>query len=797
MLISLEWLKQYVDIKESISELENALTMIGQEVEAIEVQGKNLENVVIGQVVEYTRHPEADKLSLLKIDIGEEENLQVICGAPNHKLGDKVVVAKVGAVLPKDFKIKKSKIRGIESCGMCCSKAELGLGTESDGIIILPTDAPIGKEYKEYVGLNDVVFELEITPNRPDCLSHIGIAREIAAYYGRKVKYPSSQIMESIDSVENNIKIEIEDKERCKRYTGRIIRGINICESPEWLKKRIMAMGLNPVNNIVDISNFVMFEYNQPIHIYDLDTIEDNEIVIRKSNQGEKIVTIFDEEIKLNGELIIADAKKPIALAGIMGGKDTEVTENTKNIFIEVAYFTPDDIRKNSKKLGVNSEASYRFERGLDIDGIEVVLDRATNLIKDLANGSLIYKNKDIYLEKPLKKEIQLDIRKLRKFIGKNIEDSDITRILTNLNLEVINSLEKGMILIVVPPTYRQDLSRPADLYEEIIRMYGFENIENKMPVEDISSGKKEETIKLMDDVKEILAKIGLQEVINYSFIPKETLELFHIEKEELMILNPIVDTMSMMRPILSYSILNNIKDNLNRNQDSIKIFEVSKVFEKTNDLLAKEDIHMAIGICGKEAKSLWDPKPESYDFYILKGYVDEFMKQAGVKNYKINRSNNVNFHPGRAADIFIGNLNIGTFGEIHPEIADKMDIVKERAYIAEINLTLLSKYMSKKIKYEKVVKYPEVTRDFAIVLSEDILIGNMMESIKKSSEYIESVDVFDVYRGEHIENGKKSVAISIILRDKNGTLKEETILEVQNKILKIIKDKYQGEIRQ
>ncbi|MCI6151588.1 MAG: phenylalanine--tRNA ligase subunit beta [Fusobacterium perfoetens] len=794
MLISLEWLKQYVDINENIEELEKALTMIGQEVEAIDVQGKDLDNVVIGHIVEYGRHPEADKLSLLKVNVGEEEPLQIVCGAPNHKLGDKVVVAKIGAVLPGDFKIKKSKIRGIESCGMCCSKAELGLGKDHSGIIILPEDAPIGMEYREYVGLNDVVFELEITPNRPDCLSHIGIAREIAAYYGREVKYPKIEKLNDVTFTDDSIEISIEDRERCKRFAGRVIRGVKVAESPEWLKKRIIAMGLNPINNIVDISNFVMFEYNQPIHIYDLKEIAGGKVIARRGKEGEKLVTLMEQEIDVNGELVIADGEKPSGLAGIMGGLGSGIKEDTQDIFIEVAYFTPEDIRKAGRKFGIVSDAGYRNERGTDMENVPTVLDRVTDLVLQLANPQSVGKMIDVYPEKYQSTEIELNIEKLRRFAGKEIPKERIIEILTNLNLKVEDN---GETLKVVPPSYRGDLYRPADLYEEVIRMYGFENIEDKMPIEDITAGVKNEVIRLMDESKDALAKIGLQEVINYSFIPREVKDMLHIEKEEIMILNPIVETMAMMRPTLIYSILNNIKENLNRNQDSIKIFEVAKVFEKTDDLLAKEDIHMAIGICGRDEKTLWNPKPEAYDFYVLKGYVEEYLQEIGIKGYKIVRTTNKNFHPGRAADIMIGKLVVGTFGEIHPEISEKMDILKERAYIAEMNVSLLKQYMNKKIKYERVVKYPEVTRDFAIVLDENVLVGDMIEAIKKSSDFIESVGLFDIYRGEHIEIGKKSVAISVVMRDKKGTLNEEEINKVQDKILGIVKTKYLGEIRQ
>ena len=381
MLISLNWLKQYVDLKENIEEIANALTMIGQEVEAIEIQGENLENVVIGQIVEYGQHPNSDRLTLLKVNVGEDEPLQIICGATNHKLNDKVVVAKIGAVLPGDFKIKKSKIRDVESYGMLCSDEELGFAEKSDGILILPEDAPIGQEYREYLKLNDVIFELEITPNRPDCLSHIGIAREVAAYYNRKVKYPIVDVNETIESINTLIKVNIEDKDRCKRYMGRMIKNVKIAESPEWLKTRIRAMGLNPINNVVDITNFVMFEYNQPMHAFDFDKLKGN-INVRAAKENEEIITLDGvERVLKNGELVIADDEKAIAIAGIIGGKGTQIEDTTKNIFLEVAHFTADNIRRTSRELGIFTDSSYRNERGLDIQNLDVVIDRAASLI--------------------------------------------------------------------------------------------------------------------------------------------------------------------------------------------------------------------------------------------------------------------------------------------------------------------------------------------------------------------------------------------------------------------------------
>lgn len=797
MLISLDWLKQYVDIKEDIKELENTLTMIGQEVEAIEEQGKELAKVVIGQITEYGKHPEAEKLTLLKVNIGEEEELQIVCGAPNHKLGDKVVVATIGAVLPGDFKIKKSKIRGVESQGMLCSEVELGLGNDGDGIIILPEDAPLGVEYRVYKKLNDVIFELEITPNRPDCLSYIGIAREIAAYYGRKIKCPefeSKKIIESINT--GHIDVRIEDKERCKRFSGKVIKNIKVQESPEWLKNRLISMGLKPINNVVDATNYILFECNQPLHAYDLTKINDRKIIVRKSLNGEKIVTLDGVERELNkGELIIADAEKPLGIAGIMGGESSKVTEETTEIFLECAYFTPENIRKTSKELGLSSDSSYRFERGLDIENTAEVLERAADLISQLTGGEVLEGCIDKYIEKYEKIEIPLNIEKLRKFMGKNIEIDVVGKILTNLgiNIKTLNSTT----IIATPPSYRGDLTRTADLYEEIIRMYGFDNIENKMPEENVRPGVKDSMTVVVDEAKEILAKLGLQEVINYSFISKDAIKMLGITEPTLEITNPISDDMAVMRPTLIYSLLSNVRDNLNRNQNGLRFFEVSRVFTPKEDGLANETLRASIALAGKTFKTLWDPKPEAMDFYTLKGFVEKFLEYMGVTRYQLDRSEDNNFHPGRSADIRIGKVKIGTFGEIHPELAENMDIKRERAYVAELDLTTLLNYRAKKVKYERIVKYPEVTRDLAVVLDRDVLVGKMLEDIKKSSNLIESVAIFDVYQGEKIEADKKSVAISIVLRKKDGTLEESDINITVDKILKLIAKNYNGEIRQ
>ena len=798
MLISLNWLKQYVDIKESVEEIANALTMIGQEVEAIDIQGKDLGNVVIGQIVEFDKHPNSDRLTLLKVNVGEEEPLQIICGATNHKLNDKVVVAKIGAVLPGNFKIKKSKIRDVESFGMLCSEAELGLAKESEGIIILPEDAPIGKEYREYAGLNDVIFELEITPNRPDCLSHIGIAREVAAYYNRKVKYPVIEIAETIESVNTVIKVNIEDKERCKRYLGRVIKNVKIKESPEWLKTRIRAMGLNPINNVVDVTNFVMFEYNQPMHAFDLDKVEGN-ITIRAAKENEEITTLDGvERVLKNGELVIADDEKAIAIGGVIGGQNTQIDSDTKNIFVEVAYFTPENIRRESRDLGIFTDSAYRNERGMDVENLAVVMNRAVSLLAEVAEGEVLSEVIDKYVEKPKRAEISLNLEKLNKFIGKNLTYEEVGKILTHLDIE-LKPLGDGTTLLI-PPSYRADLTRPADIYEEVIRMYGFDNIEAKIPVMSIESGEENTNFKISRIVREILKELGLNEVINYSFIPKFTKELFNFGEEVIEIKNPLSEDMAVMRPTLLYSLITNVRDNINRNQTDLKLFEISKTFKKLGEGqngLAIEDLKIALILSGREEKNLWNQSKSDYNFYDLKGYLEFLLERLNVTKYSLTRlTNNKNFHPGASAEIKIGEDVIGVLGELHPNLVNYFGIKREKVFFAELNLTSLLKYIKIKVNYETISKYPEVLRDLAITLDKSVLVGEMVKEIKKKVNLIEKIDIFDVYSGDKIDKDKKSVAMSIVLRDKNRTLTDEDIDKAMTAILELIKDKYNGEIR-
>ena len=798
MLISLNWLKQYIDLDGiEINEMENALTMIGQEVEKIEVLGENLENVVTAQIIEKEMHPDSDHLTICKVDNGKEI-LQIVCGAPNHKAGDKVVLAQVGAKLAPDFVIKKGKIRGVESNGMLCSEEELNIGKDSDGIMILPEDTPVGVPMKEYLGINDTVFELEITPNRPDCLSHIGIARELGAYYNKEVKYPSFAInSESSEKTAENISVEIEDSNLAKRYVARIIKNVTVKESPKWLKERVESIGIRSINNIVDASNFIMMELNQPNHTFDLDKIEGGKIVVRAGHENEKLVTLDEQERELNSEdIVISDGVKAVALGGVMGGQNSEITENTKNILLEVANFNSQNVRKTSRRLTLFSESSYRFERRVDEENAINVINRLANIIQEVAGGEILEGAVDNYPVQYKKKTATLNFERLNRFVGKNIPRETVIGILTRLEIEVVDN---GETLTLTAPTYRDDLENEQDYFEEVIRMYGFDNIENILPKLDISEKPVIDTTKLSTQVKLIAANAGLKEVINYSFVPKDAMEKIKytsVERENLIdLLRPITEDFVTLRPTLLYSLLKNAKENMNRNATNIRFFEVSRTFVKAEEL-AKEEVKLGIILAGENNKTLWNPKPVPYDFYDLKGIVEEIFTQLKFNNYMIKRSEQSQYHPGRSVDVFVGRELIGSFGEIHPDVLENFDLGKTSVLVGEFNIDLIQKYIGKKIKYQGIVKYPAVPRDFAFVMREDILVGDVLKTIQKVDKKIEKVELFDIYQGAGVLPGMKSVAISVILRDKNKTLEEKEIVDISNKIVAKVEKDYGAVLR-
>ena len=803
MLISLNWLKDYINLDENIDikELENALTMIGQEVENIELQGENLKNILTSKILELKMHPDSDHLTICQVDNGSFVS-QVVCGASNHKEGDIVAMAQIGAKLSEDFVIKKGKIRGIESNGMLCSETELGVGNDNSGIIIFPKDTKLGIPLNEYYNLNDVIFELEITPNRPDCLSHIGIARELSAYYNTELKMPK---INNHKVSEELIDINIKDN-LSKRYMARVIKNVKVGPSPKWLVTRLASMGIRSINNLVDISNFIMIETNQPNHIFDFDKLKSNKIIVDKARNDEKFTTLDSKErILSNDDIVIRNGEEVIALAGVMGGENTEVSENTNNILIELAHFDNISVRRTSRRHSLISESSYRFERAVDTENFDYVMNRLTDLIVEIAGGEVCDIN-DVYPVKKEKNICQLSLDRMNRFIGKVIPKEKVIEIFNKLEIKVV---DKGDTLELTAPSFRGDLINQFDYFEEVIRMYGFDNIENKMPKITLSENRLNDTTKYTTDIKVLVSNLGLREVINYSFIPANSFEKLNmnIDSENIITLkNPIVEEFSVLRPTLMYSLLKNVKDNLNRGQEDIRFFEVSKRFVLSDDKIEKsvyinekrvsERETLGIVLSGSFTKNLWAPKPESYDFFDMKGIVEAMFDKLNFKSYQLRRSVNSSYHPGRSVDLFVGKELIGTFGEIHPDVLENMEIDRNRVIYAEIYLDLLLKYINKGVKYKGLSKYQSVPRDIAVVVKEEVLVGDMIKSIQKVDKLIEKVELFDIYRGIGVKSGFKSVAISIVMRDDNKTLEEKDINSVMDKIVGKLKKEFDAELR-
>ena len=803
MLISLNWLKDYINLDENIDikELENALTMIGQEVENIELQGENLKNILTSKILELKMHPDSDHLTVCQVDNGSFVS-QVVCGASNHKEGDIVAMAQVGAKLSEDFVIKKGKIRGIESNGMLCSETELGVGNDNSGIIIFPKDTKLGIPLNEYYNLNDIIFELEITPNRPDCLSHIGIARELSAYYNTELKMPKiNNHKVSKELIDINIKDNLS-----KRYMARVIKNVKVGPSPKWLVSKLASMGIRSINNLVDISNFVMIETNQPNHIFDFDKLKSNKIIVDKARNDEKFTTLDSKErILSNDDIVIRNGEEVIALAGVMGGENTEVSENTNNILIELAHFDNISVRRTSRRHSLISESSYRFERAVDTENFDYVMNRLTDLIVEIAGGEVCDIN-DVYPVKKEKNICQLSLDRMNRFIGKVIPKEKVIEIFNKLEIKVV---DKGDTLELTAPSFRGDLINQFDYFEEVIRMYGFDNIENKMPKITLSENRLNDTTKYTTDIKVLVSNLGLREVINYSFIPANSFEKLNmnIDSENIITLkNPIVEEFSVLRPTLMYSLLKNVKDNLNRGQEDIRFFEVSKRFVLSDDKIEKsvyinekrvsERETLGIVLSGSFTKNLWAPKPESYDFFDMKGIVEAMFDKLNFKSYQLRRSVNSSYHPGRSVDLFVGKELIGTFGEIHPDVLENMEIDRNRVIYAEIYLDLLLKYINKGVKYKGLSKYQSVPRDIAVVVKEEVLVGDMIKSIQKVDKLIEKVELFDIYRGIGVKLGFKSVAISIVMRDDNKTLEEKDINSVMDKIVGKLKKEFDAELR-
>ncbi len=785
MKISLKALKYYVDINVPVEELCDRMVMAGFEVESIEKQGDNLVNVVVARIAELAPHENSDHLQICQMDIGKGELVQIVTGAQNIKVGDLVPAALDDSYLPNGMHIVSGKLRGVESHGMLCSGEELCLteadyeGASVNGILILKDTHPVGTDMREVLGLDDYIIDFKITANRPDCNCFLGVAKEIGVVLGTKFNAPIPEYKTVGGDIKDYIDIEVQNYDLCPRYVGRVVKNLRIKESPVWMQKALIASGMRPINNIVDITNFVMLETGQPLHAFNYNDLADKKIIVRNANEGESITTLDGKEYALRPDmLVIADGEKPSCLAGIMGGKESEIEDDTKDLFLEAAKFRRDNVRHTGRALGIRTEASGRFERGVDIVNVEYASERALQLIYDLDAGDIIDGAIDCNESLPEDRIITVTTDKIMELIGVEVEDERIVSILNSLGLPTtINGKE----ITCRVPSIRDDIEGRADLAEEVMRIYGYDHIIGTPMRGTVMRGKLlPERIKT-DKIKKVLNGAGAYEIATYSFISSKVIDTLKLAEDDerrnqIRIINPLGDEYSTMRTQLTTSMLTVLATNINKKIEDGRFFEISKRFiPKSLPVTEQPDelATMSIGIYG-----------EDEDFFTLKGLIEAVCKVFGAHTQYV-RSNEPYLHPGRQALIKANNKDIGVFGEVHPSVAAEYGI-EQRVYVAEIKLDVLLTIEKRKTTYKALPKFPAVERDFAMLVNADVPVGDIEKAISSGAgRLLEKLSLFDVYQGAQIPEGKKSVAYSVALRSADCTLSDKEIEEISGKIIK------------
>lgn len=791
MKVSLQWLKDYLELETDAQSLASRMIEIGNEVEGIEDFGSQISGVITGKIIKLDRHPDADKLQICQVDMGDEV-IQVVTGASNVFEGAVIPVATVGARLPGDITIKKGKLRGVESCGMLCSGHELAItdghyeGASVDGILILSNDTPLGIDAKVVVGIDSPILEFKPLANRPDCMSVLGLAREAAAAYDTKVKMPHIVIEEMGESIDKAIQITVEDADLCPRYTARLVRGVKVAPSPAWMRHRLLGSGIRPINNVVDITNFVMLEMGQPLHAFDLRYLEGNKIIVRRGKAGETIQTL-DEKVRTLEEnmLVIADAKKPVALAGIMGGENSGILEDTQDILIESAMFIGANVRQTSRTLGVRSESSARFEKGVDMSGCAAACDRAAQLMVALCGGSIAKGIIDCNTKQKMPRSIQVDPVKVSALLGVELAADEMVSLLKRLNMYTV--LADGQLQIGIP-TYRDDIEGTADIAEEIMRLHGYDDIPCTPMQGPLLAGGYTVRQLAIQNVKERLCASGLFEALNYSFIGPADFALIGDEagaQKALKLLNPLGEELSLMRLSLIPGLVKNLAHNLSQRNVQTSLFELSKVYLPSDDVLPGETWRLGIALCG--AKD---------DFYSLKSLVNEIAQTLHLKNLDYKVADEPYLHPGRSAQVYLDESKVAIMGELHPDLAEKMSI-KVRAYVAEIDFDALLDAMREQPVFDPIPRFPSISRDMALVLREEILVGPVMQTITKAGgKLLKSLRVFDLYRGKPLEEGEKSVAFALEFNEPTRTLQDDEVSKVLNKVLTLCQREHGARLR-
>ncbi len=788
MKATFDWLKEYVDLDIDPKDLAESLTMRGIEVEGLSRKYDQLDSIIVGKIVEVTPHPHAERLLLCKVYTGGD-TYPVVCGAKNVAVGNMVPLATPGTILPNRTKIEEASIRGVESWGMLCSEQELGLGDDGSGIMILPSHAKSGDSIVSALDIDDYIFEFSITPNRPDCLSIIGIAREAAAILDKSVKYPAVSFEESSTNIEDLASVIVDDNRLCPRYSARLLSNVTIKPSPFWMRDRLLSVGIRPINNVVDVTNYVLMEYGQPLHAFDLERLAQNRILVRKAKDGEILNTLDGQERILTGDmLVIADASRPVALAGIMGGLDSEIKDDTSTVLIESAYFDPVCIRRTSRMLGLRTESSNRFEKGVDPEGVILALNRAAQLMAEVSGGEIARGKIDVYPRPFPKREVTLRVDWANKVLDTALGADDIRRHLAKI--EILCKGSDGDQLTFIAPPHRPDLTEEIDLIEEVARLHGYDNILVASPNAPMTAPKKDGFHQLTACIKDLLIGSGYQEVITYSFISKRSLDNLRLPSDDFRtryasIRNPLSEEQSVMRTTLLPGLLETMRYNIYHDNYDLKIFELGKVFIDQGVDILPQEISMLSGlITGLRQSFSWYSSMNKVDFFDVKGHVEVLTEKLGMKGVRFVRKDCPPFLQKNAfCQIVVNEEAIGVVGEVEPDVLAAYDLDKP-AFVFDLNVDPMAKDFSTERVYRPLPKYPAVARDLALVVDEDFEYGDILETIQSlQMRYVEDVQIFDIYKGKQIGSGKKGLTLRITYRSADGTLEDRQVNELHEEI--------------
>lgn len=812
MKISLRWLQDHIDVADYFSkpdELAKILTAAGLEVESVENRGEAFKNVVVGQIVKLERHPNADRLTVCQVDTGEGAPRQIVCGAKNHKEGDKVVATLPGAVLPGNFEIKKSKIRDVESLGMLASESELGLKKDGEGILILPADAPVGKPFAEYFGLDDVLIEINVTVNRADCLSHLGLARELSCLLDRPLKTAKLEPKTSVAvSTKKLVALEVRDAGLCPRYSGRSIEGVKVGPSPAWLKTRLESVGLNSINNVVDITNFVMMDTGQPLHAFDTAKLEGGKIIVDKAPVGEKFKTLDGTDLTLTGdELTIRDAARGVCIAGAIGGLNSGVTETTKSLFIESAHFAMDSVRKSARRHGLQTDSAYRFSRGTDPSGVINALNRACALIQQVAGGEVAEDHWDLYPGKKEKAPVTVRPEYIAQRLGYPLEAGRVDKWLKRLGCQV--SKGEGGALKVVPPEFRVDLDQEVDFVEELGRLEGYDHIPENLPTLSYAPLDYDKSFTFEQRVSELARGAGLSQCVNYGFIGSKyqasligAVETFRgsgldMDSEPIRVMNPLSEDMDVMRISLVPGLLKNVLHNYRHGNTQGLLFEIGYVFRHGPEGYTQDPRLSVVawgspqGMWGKDAGEHWP-------FFDLKARVQSILEKLLIQQAQWNTwtATPQLVHPAQAATLFVEGRNVGFLGSAHPQWLMN-EKVRTSVAFGEFDLKALSRGQPRQVKFKPVSKFPAVERDIAFLLPKSMRAADVAQEIKKTAgPLLQSLDIFDVFSGDSLPEGFVSVAYRMVYQDLEGTLGEERLTALQNQIVANVEKKLAVKVR-